>query len=95
MTTVAEKVQQMLSEADSAIQEAENFIISNGQVMNLTDWVTIREYCNQYDIKNVETVLNWIKRGIIPREDVRTIKELNNIRLIRAKEYNPKTVKAV
>lgn len=95
MTTVAEKVKQMLSEADSAIQEAENFIINNGKVLNLTEWVTIREYCNQYDIKNVETVLNWIKRGIIPEEDVRTIKELNNIRLIRAKEYNPKTAKAV
>ena len=91
---VAKEIERVLSEAKAAIKEAQSYLISQGEVVDLSDWVTIKEYCNRFDIKNIETVLNWIKRGIVPAENVRTIEEFNNTRLIKAVPYHVKPVKA-
>ncbi|NIJ55043.1 hypothetical protein [Dyadobacter arcticus] len=84
------EIERLLAGADVAIKEATAYLISQGEVVDLSDWVTIKEYCNRFDIKNVETVVNWISRGIIPAENVRTIEEFNNIRLIKAVPYKIK-----
>jgi len=54
----------------------------------MNEWVTITEYCNRFGIANTQTVTYWIQRGIIPKENVVTIEEYNNIRLIKAIPYN-------
>lgn len=54
---------------------------------SLNDWVTIQNYCKMFDIESTSVVTNWIKRGKIPSENILDLKELNNIRLVRAVSY--------
>ncbi|GAB2780243.1 hypothetical protein GCM10027275_24730 [Rhabdobacter roseus] len=84
----------LMSQADSTIKEAQKYLIAQGEVVDLTEWVTIKEYCKRFGIKNTETVSNWIKRGVIPAEDTMVIEDLNNIRMVRAKEYHVGAAKA-
>lgn len=53
----------------------------------LTEWLTISEYCKKFDIPRTQIVTTWINRGVIPKSNVVTIPELNNLRLIRAVKY--------
>jgi len=85
------RVLDLMRQADLAIKETSEFLISQGHVLDLTEWVTIKEYCKRFGIKNTETVSNWIKRGIVPQEDTTIIEEFNNIRMIRAKPYSTST----
>jgi hypothetical protein len=87
---LTKEIERLLAGADNAIKEATNYLISQGEVVDLAEWVTIKEYCSRFGIKNVETVVNWINRGIIPAENVRTIEEFNHTRLIRAIPYKVK-----
>ncbi|MCF0059273.1 hypothetical protein [Dyadobacter sp. CY356] len=80
-------LQALIADTDLMIQDAKSYLISQGEVVDLTDWVTIKEYCKRFDIRNTETVTNWISRGIIPTENVRTIEEFNNTRLVKAVQY--------
>ena len=87
------RLQALMAQADEAIKESTDYLISKGVVVDLTEWVTIKEYCRRFNIKNTETVSNWIKRGIVPADDTQVIEEFNNIRMIRAKEYHVKAAK--
>ncbi|WP_031530035.1 hypothetical protein [Dyadobacter crusticola] len=89
-TELAHEIEQLLAAADESIREAKSYLISQGELVDLAEWVTIKEYCSRFNIKNVETVVNWISRGIIPAENVRTIEEFNHTRLIKAIPYNTK-----
>ena len=81
------RVLNLMEEADQAIQGGHELLIRQGKVLDLKEWVTIKEYCRRYQIKNTETVSNWIKRGIIPADDTMIIEEFNNIRMVKAKPY--------
>ncbi|WP_159476050.1 hypothetical protein [Dyadobacter sp. 3J3] len=87
-------LQALIADTDRMINEAKSYLISQGEVVDLTDWVTIKEYCKRFDIRNTETVTNWISRGIIPAENVRTIEEFNNTRLVKAVPYIVKETKS-
>ena len=77
-----------LAKTDKLLEEARTLLLSQGVTLDLTtEWVTIKEYCKRFDIANTQTVTNWIKRGIIPEEDIHVIPEFNDIRMIRAKKY--------
>ena len=86
-TELSKKIEELLAEGDAAIADAHAYLINRGELVDLSKWVTIKEYCNRFDIKNIETVLNWIKRGIIPKENVLTVEEFNNTKLIKAIPY--------
>lgn len=88
-------LQALIEDTDQMIKEAQAYLISQGQVVDLTDWVTIKEYCRRFNIKNTETVTNWISRGIVPAENIRIIEEFNNTRLIKAIPYRVKEGKPV
>lgn len=60
-------------------------------VISDTEWVTIKRYCELYGITNASTVLNWIARGIVPGEDYISVPPLNNIKLIRSKQYQKRS----
>jgi hypothetical protein len=92
-TDFSKKMEALLAEGDAAIAEARSYLISHGEVLDLSEWVTIKEYCKRFDIKNVETVLNWISRGIVPKENVVTVEEFNNTRLIKAIPYQVRSAK--
>ena len=89
-----QRLKALMADTDQMIKDAHAYLISQGEVVDLTDWVTIKEYCKRFDIKNVETVINWINRGIVPAENVRIIEEFNNTRLIKAVPYHVKAAKA-
>ncbi|AXE21153.1 hypothetical protein DR864_27165 [Runella rosea] len=81
------EIQAALAESRAARQEAENYLILNGETVNLAEWVTAKEYARRFDIESTNVVTNWIRRGVIPPENVRIIHELNDIRLIKAIPY--------
>lgn len=87
MRNVTEELKKLLRESRAAINEAASYLISKGEVVDWTNWVTVKEYCRRFDIKNTETVSNWIRRGVIPVEDTMIVEEFNNIRMVRAKPY--------
>ena len=89
-TLVAEKPQtvaELLQDARNLRAEVENHLKLNGIAYQLDDWLTIKKYCERFGIEDTQIVTNWIRRGVIPSENVREIKELNGIRLIKAIAY--------
>ncbi|MCE7071682.1 MULTISPECIES: hypothetical protein [unclassified Dyadobacter] len=59
----------------------------NGQKYPLSEWVTMKEYCRRFGLKNTMIINNWISRNIIPEENILNISQLNNLRLIKAVPY--------
>lgn len=89
------RLDQLLADGRKMIEESQAYLISQGEIVDLTSWVTIKKYCELFKIKNQETVMNWINRGIVPAENVRIVEEFNNTRLIKAIPYQVKAVKTV
>jgi hypothetical protein len=76
------------AQTDTMIAEGQKMLSIEGKSYNLADWVTIREYARRYGIAGTQVISNWIKRGIIPQENIIEIDELNNLRLIKAVAYS-------
>ena len=81
----------LLAQNANTQKEALKLLSSQGQEIDLGEWVTIKEYAKRFGIKSTNVVSNWINRGVIPPENIIDIAELNNIRLIRAVPYKAKT----
>lgn len=80
-------LKERLAQTDQLISEVRDYLVSNGIEYKLGEWLTIKRYCQKFEIKNVETVMNWIRRGIVPPENVVELEELNGLKLIRAVKY--------
>lgn len=80
--------EELMAKSDAVIQEGITFLEQNGRKVDLGEWVTIAEYAKRFNLKSTMVVTNWIKRGIVPAENVLTVPELNNIRLIKAVPYH-------
>jgi hypothetical protein len=76
-----------MKQTDALIKEASTFLRINGLDYDLNEWMTVKSYCEKFEIENTQTVSNWISRGIVPPENVKEIKELNDLKLIRAIPY--------
>ncbi len=84
------EIQDELNRSKEIRHEAEILLQSlDGSIIDLKEWVTIKEYARKYG-ESDKVIHNWIRRGIIPPDGVRVVKELNNIRLIRAIPYKEK-----
>lgn len=70
-----------------ALEQAEKFLSQNGKYYPLSDWLTPKEYAKRFDIPSTQVITNWIRRGVIPKENVVTIQELNNLTLVKAMPY--------
>jgi hypothetical protein len=57
-----------------------------GQEFDLTQWLTIADYCERYG-KKPSTVMTWIQRAVVPPDKVVTIPELNGLKLLRDEPY--------
>lgn len=64
-----------------------SFVSTEGKILNLDEWLTVKGYCQRFGISSTNVVSNWIKRGVIPQENVIRVAELNNLKLIRAMKY--------
>jgi hypothetical protein len=62
----------------------------NGFEYILTEWLTPKECVKQYNLASISVISNWIKRRIIPKEDIVESKSLNGLKLIRNKVYKQK-----
>ncbi len=82
-----EEFKALMAESDALIQEGLRYLEMNGIKYNLKQWVTIKEYTRRYNLDSTSVVSNWISRGVIPPENVITIPDLNNIKLIKAIPY--------
>ncbi|MHA4738104.1 hypothetical protein [Dyadobacter sp. MSC1_007] len=84
------KSAQTRQKAAELIAEFENSNINieiDGKKYPLSEWVTLKEYCRRFGLKNTMIVNNWISRNIIPKENILNISQLNNLRLIKAVPY--------
>jgi hypothetical protein len=88
MENLQEKIAKALAESRDARKEANNYLILQGQTIDLSDWVTPKEYVKRFGLKSTNVVSNWIRRGIIPPENIVELKMLNGIRLLKAISYN-------
>jgi predicted nucleotide-binding protein (sugar kinase/HSP70/actin superfamily) len=83
-----EKLNKEYDEIMAQLEETKQISIDvDGKGYSLNDWVTIQNYCKMFNIESTSVVTNWIKRGRIPSENILDLKELNNIRLVKAIAY--------
>ncbi|MBO0931233.1 hypothetical protein [Fibrella aquatilis] len=89
METITKKqtFQELMADSEAIIGEATAFLQQNGTKFPLTDWLTPAEYAKRFGLKSTNVVSNWIKRGVIPTENILHVPELNDIRLIKAVPY--------
>ena len=87
MVKTKNEVQEALERADAALDRAVKYLNDNGVEYQLDDWLTVKRYCERFGIKDTQIVTNWIKRGVIPPENVVSVEELNGLRLIKAVPY--------
>ena len=80
--------EELMAKTDAVINEGITFLEQNGRKVDLGEWVTIAEYVKRFKIKSTMVVTNWIRRGIVPAENILIVPELNNIRLIKAVPYH-------
>ncbi len=82
------KATAMAKEARMLIDRTKaSFVSTEGKILNLDEWLTVKVYCQRFGISSTNVVSNWIKRGVIPQENVIRVAELNNLKLIRAVKY--------
>lgn len=61
-------------------------VVYEGREYLLGEWLTIADYCRMYNQKP-NTVMNWIAREVVPKTNVVTIPELNNLKLLKNERY--------
>ncbi|AKD57522.1 hypothetical protein [Spirosoma radiotolerans] len=86
-TTKKQTFEELMADTDALIVKAVKFMDINGIRYDLGEWVTIAEYTKRFGVKSTNVVTNWIRRGIVPAENVISVPELNDIRLIKAVPY--------
>lgn len=85
---VEAKAMAMAQESRELIERSrDSFVATEGKILNLDEWLTVKGYCQRYGIASTNVVSNWIKRGVIPQENVIQVAELNNLKLIKAVRY--------
>lgn len=80
--------QRLINQANELIEESKTHLNLQGKSYNLSDWITVKEYAKRYGIASTQVVSNWIRRGIVPKDNILEIGELNNLKLIKAVPYH-------
>ena len=82
--TKTQTFKELMIETDVVIEDATAFLQQNGTRFPLTDWLTPAEYAKRFGLGSTNLVSNWIRRSVIPAENILHVPEINNIRLIKA-----------
>jgi len=87
MENAKNEIRKALADSKAAREEATDFLVLQGESIDLADWVTAKEYAERFGLSSTNVVTNWIRRGIIPPENIRIIEAFNNLRLVKAIFY--------
>ena len=77
----------MINEIDEAIKECDMLLSTPEFVIDLNEWITMKEYTKRFQLSSTNVVSNWIKRGLVPPSNIRILPMLNNLKLIKAVKY--------
>jgi hypothetical protein len=84
---ISAKIKMMSKEADRLITESQSLISTPDFVIDLNEWITMKEYTKRFHLSSTNVVSNWIKRGLVPPSNIRVLPMLNNLKLIKAVKY--------
>lgn len=82
-----ESVRKILEDVEKLQAEVYAFLKIGKEDLNLEEWITIKEYVKRHNLSGLNVVHNWIKRGVVPPENLRRISQLNDIQLIKDVVY--------
>ena len=86
--TINAKAKLLLSDSEMILAEANSYLTQKGNILDLNEWLTLKNYATRFGLSNTNVVSNWIKRGLVPNENVMVVPELNNLKLIKAVKYS-------
>ncbi|MEA5458711.1 hypothetical protein VB796_06670 [Arcicella sp. LKC2W] len=81
------KNEMLMKESNDLLAQIDSVLATPDFTVNLNEWVTMKEYSKRFNLSTTNIVTNWIKRGIIPSENIKTLPMLNGLKLIRAIKY--------
>lgn len=81
------KNDRLIKESKDLLSQIDSVLATPDYTINLNEWVTMKEYSKRFNLSTTNVVTNWIKRGIIPQENIRTVPMLNGLKLIKAVKY--------
>ena len=81
------KNEMLIKESKDLLLQIDSVLATPDYTINLNEWVTMKEYSKRFNLSTTNVVTNWIKRGIIPQENIRTVPMLNGLKLIKAVKY--------
>jgi uncharacterized membrane protein (DUF106 family) len=84
---ISAKIKMMSKQADKLIVESQTLISTPEFVIDLNEWITMKEYTKRFQLSSTNVVSNWIKRGLVPPSNIRVLPMLNNLKLIKAVKY--------
>jgi hypothetical protein len=87
ITAEAKQTITKISKTISEFEQKDVVLEVNGVKYPLNEWVTLNDYIKRFDLKSTMVVNNWIKRGVVPTENVISVGRLNNLKLIKAVKY--------
>jgi hypothetical protein len=87
ITAEAKQTISKISKTISEFEQKDVVLEVNGRKYPLDEWVTLNDYIKKFDLKSTMVVNNWIKRGIVPAENIISVGRLNGLKLIKAVPY--------
>ncbi len=81
------KNEMLMQESNELLAQIDSVLATPDFTINLNEWVTMKEYSKRFNLATTNVVTNWIKRGVIPSENIKTLPMLNGLKLIRAIKY--------
>ena len=81
------KNEMLIKESKDLLSQIDSVLATPDYTINLNEWITMKEYSKRFNLSTTNVVTNWIKRGIIPQENIRTVPMLNGLKLIKAVKY--------
>ena len=87
ITAEAKQTINKISKTITEFEQKDVVLEVNGRKYPLDEWVTLNDYIKKFDLKSTMVVNNWIKRGVVPAENVISVGRLNNLKLIKAVSY--------
>ena len=88
---VEQQQEEELRQAEAELAATIAYVQSRGvklpdTLLDMSEWLTIKRYAERHGL-TTQVVTNWIARSIIPADCVRTVPELNDLRLVKDQPY--------